>query len=193
MLHLKNKSYLKGREIMKMLTRNGLRVRRFFSMKSADKKANVSRHPLLARRLVLIFISALLLIMAGLFESCNLFQSSQEWVLVNEMGDTATVTVPAGTNGSTFTETSDSDGWYVYIPGVNDIRITVGGNISGANWRFVGMTGGGGNVNVIGNGTGTADTAFPNSSSVAGTVTINTQSPMGSTSGTGTWNGTRIK
>ena len=177
-----------------MLIRNGLRVRSFFSTKSVDKRAKVSRHPLPRKKLVLVLLSALLLIMAGLFESCNLFQSSQEWVLVNEMGDTVTVTVPSGTNGSTFTETNDSNGWYVYIPGMdNAIRITVGGNISGANWRFVGMTGSGPQVNVIGNGTGTADTSFPNSNSVSGTVTINTQGPLGATSGTGNWSGSRTK
>jgi len=175
-----------------MLIRNGLKVRRFLSSKSVDGRVKASRHPVLSKKLVIVFLAALLLVMAGLFESCNLLQSSQEWVLVNEMGDTATVTVPAGTYGSTFTETSDSDGWYVYIPGMNPIRITVGGNISGTEWRFVGMTGGGSQVNIIGNGTGTADAAFPNSNSVSGTVTINTQSPMGSTSGTGSWSGSRV-
>jgi hypothetical protein len=179
---------------MKMLIRNGLRVRRFFCSKSADGRAKVSRHSALRKKLVLVLLSVLLLVMAGLFESCNLLQGgSQEWVLVNEMGDTATVTVPAGTYGSTFTETNDSNGWYVYIPGMNPIRITVGGNISGAEWSFVGMTGNGPQVNIIGNGIGTADSAFPNSNSVSGTVTINTQSPQGSTSGTGTWNGSRVK
>jgi hypothetical protein len=143
--------------------------------------------------LVLVFLSALLLTMVGLFESCNLLQSSQEWVLVNQMGDTVTVTVPAGTLTSTFTETSNSNGWYVYIPGMNPIRITVGGSISGANWRFVGMTGSGPQVNVIGNGTGTSDVAFPDGNSVSGTVTINTQSPQGATSGTGSWSGSRAQ
>jgi len=176
-----------------MLIRNGLRVRTFFSTKSADGKAKLSRHPLRRKKLVLVFLSALLLVMAGLFESCDLFKTSQEWVLVNQMGDAATVTVPAGTYGSTFTETTDSNGWYVYIPGMNPIRLTVGGNISGAEWRFVGLTGSGPQVNVIGNGTGTADAAFPNSSAVSGTVTINTQSPLGATSGTGTWSGSRTK
>jgi hypothetical protein len=189
----KNKSYQKGKRMMKMLIRNGLRVRRFFSAESVDGRAKATVHPVLRKKLVLVFLSALLLIMAGMFESCNLFQTSQEWVLVNQMGDTATVTVPAGTYGSTFTETSGSSGWYVYIPGMSAIRITVGGDISGANWTFVGMTGGGGNVNVIGNGTGTADANFPSSSAVSGTVTINTQSPLGSTSGTGTWSGARTK
>ncbi|NIO48433.1 MAG: hypothetical protein GTN73_03190 [Candidatus Aminicenantes bacterium] len=95
---------------MKMLIRDGHRVRTFFSSKSKDKRAKVSRHPLRSRKLVLVFLSALLLIMAGLFESCDLFKTSQEWVLVNEVGDSATVTVPEGTYGSTFTETSDSSG-----------------------------------------------------------------------------------
>ncbi len=94
---------------MKIIIRNGLRVRTFFSTKSIEGRANVSRHPSARKKLVLVFLSALLLIMAGLFESCNLFQTSQEWVLVNQMGDTATVTVPAGTLTSTFTETSNSN------------------------------------------------------------------------------------
>lgn len=176
---------------MKIIIRNGLRVRTFFSMKSIDGRTKMSRHLSPRKKLVLVFLSVLLLIMAGLFESCNLFQTSQEWVLVNQSGDSVTVTVAAGTYTSTFNETSNSNGWYVYIPGMNPIRITVGGSISGANWRFVGMTGSGPQVNVIGNGTGTADVAFPNSNSVSGTVTINTQSPQGATSGTGTWSGSR--
>jgi hypothetical protein len=178
---------------MKIIIRNGLRVRHFFSTKSVNGRAKVSRHPLPRKKLVLVFLSALLLIMAGLFESCDLFQTSQEWVLVNQMGDTATVTVPAGTLTSTFTETCNSNGWYVYIPGMDPIRITVGGSISGANWRFVGMTGSGPQVNVVGNGTGNADSTFPDSISVTGTVTINTQSPLGATSGTGSWSGQRTK
>jgi hypothetical protein len=178
---------------MKMLFRNGLRVRNFFSKKSADKRATASRRPLRAKKLALVFFAALLLVMAGLFQGCNLFQQSQEWTLVNQMGDTATVTVPAGTNGSTFTETSDSNGWYVYIPGMNPIRLSVGGNINGDEWSFAGMTGSGPQVNCIGNGGGSADASFPNSTEVSGTVTINTQSPLGSTSGTGYWNGARTK
>jgi len=178
---------------MKMLIRNGIRVRTFFSAKSVDKRAKVSRRPLRAKKLVLVFLAALLLVMAGLFESCNLFQTSQEWILVNQSGDTVTVTVPSGTYGSTFTETTDSNGWYVYIPGLNPIRLTVGGNISGTEWSFVGLTGSGPQVNCIGNGTGTADASFPNSSTVSGSVTINTQGPEGATSGTGSWNGTRTK
>jgi hypothetical protein len=178
---------------MKMLIRKGLRVRNFFSTKSADKRATVSRSPLRAKKLVLVCFAALLLVMAGFFEGCNLFQQSQEWTLVNQMGDTATVTVPAGTNGSTFTETADSNGWYVYIPGMNPIRLSVGGNISGSEWSFAGMTGSGPQVNCIGNGGGSADAAFPNSTEVSGTVTINTQSPLGATSGTGYWNGARTK
>ncbi len=176
---------------MKIIIRNGPRVRHFFSAKSVEGRAKVYRHPSPRKKLVLVFLSALLLIMVGLFESCNLFQTAQEWVLVNQMGDTATVKVPAGTLTSTFTETSNSNGWYVYISGMDPIRITVGGSISGANWRFVSMTGSGPQVNVIGNGTGNADAAFPNSNSVTGTVTINTQSPQGATSGTGTWSGSR--
>jgi len=176
-----------------MIIRNGLRVRHFFSTKSVDGRAKVSRHPLPRKKLVLVFLSALLLIMAGLFESCNLFQTAQEWVLVNQMGDTATVTVPAGTYTSTFTETSNSNGWYVYISGMDPIRLTIGGSISGTNWRFVGLTGSGPQVNVIGSGTGTSDAAFPDSNSVSGTVTINTQSPLGATSGTGSWSGSRTK
>ena len=178
---------------MKIIIRKGLRVRHFFSAKSVDGRAKVARHPLPRKKLVLVFLSALLLIMAGLFESCNLFKTSQEWVLVNQMGDSATVTVPAGTFTSTFTETSNSNGWYVYIPGMNPIRLTIGGSISGANWRFVGLTGSGPQVNVIGNGTGTSDVAFPDGNSVSGTVTINTQSPLGATSGTGSWSGSRTK
>jgi len=176
-----------------MIIRNGLRARHFFSTKCVGRRAKVSRHPLPRKKLVLVFLSALLLIVAGLFESCDLFKTSQEWVLVNQMGDAATVTAPEGSCASTFTETSNSNGWYVYIPGMNPIRLTVGGSINGANWRFVGLTGNGSQVNCIGNGTGTADAAFPGGNSVSGTVTINTQSPLGATSSTGSWSGSRTK
>jgi hypothetical protein len=179
--------------MMKMLIINGLRFRTFFSAKSGDGRANLSRHSLRRKKLVLVFLSALLLIMAGLFESCDFFKFSQEWVLVNQAGDSATVTAPAGTCKSIFTETTDSTGWYAYIPGLDPIRLTVGGSISGDNWRFVDLTGSGPQVTVIGDGSGTADSSFPNSNSVSGTVTINTQSPLGATSSTGSWSGTRTK
>ncbi|NIO48434.1 MAG: hypothetical protein GTN73_03195 [Candidatus Aminicenantes bacterium] len=76
---------------------------------------------------------------------------------------------------------------------MSPIRLTVGGNISPTEWRFVGLTGSGPQVNCIGSGTGAADAAFPNSNAVGGTVTINTQSPLGAISGTASWSGTRTK
>lgn len=100
-----------------MLIRNGFRVRTFFSTKSVDGKARVSRHLLPGKKLVLVFLSALLLIMAGLFESCNLFQASQEWMLVNQADDSVTVTVPAGTYTSTYDSNS---GGGVMIGGRSD-------------------------------------------------------------------------
>lgn len=176
---------------MKLLIRNRLQVLPFLGRENADRRANAFRHSFRLKKLVLFFLSALLLVMVGLFTSCELFQASQQWILVNQSGDTVTVEVPAGTYTSTFTEVSG--GWYVYIPGMNRIPLTVGGNISGSNWTFVGLTGSGPGVNVIGYGDGTADAAFPNSTSVSGTVTINTQGPGGTTSGTGYWSGTRTQ
>lgn len=180
---------------MKPLIRNRLQVRSFFSPENTDRRAKVCQHSFRLKKLVPFFLSALLLIMVGLFESCELFQASQEWTLVNQAGDIAYVEVPAGTFSSTFTEISSSDdsGWYVYIPGMERIRLQVGGNISGSSWSFVTLTGSGPGVNVIGYGGGTADAAFPSSWTVSGTVTINTQGPGGTTSGTASWTGTRTK
>ena len=179
---------------MKLLIRNRLQVRPFLSTESTDRRTKVSRHSFRLKKLVLFSLSVLLLVMIGLFTSCELFQASQEWALVNQAGDTVYVEVPAGTYSSTFIEISSSDsGWYVDIPGMEPIRLQVGGNISGSNWRFVGLTGSGPGVNVMGYGDGTADAAFPNSTSVSGTVTINTQGPGGTTYGTGSWSGTRTQ
>ena len=49
------------------------------------------------------------------------------------------------------------------------------------------------NTSTVGTGTGTADAAYPNATQASGTVTLNTTSPIGPSSGTGNWSAIRIE
>jgi len=118
---------------------------------------------------------------------------SQEWDLVNDAGQLVTVSVPAGTFGTVFNEIRG--GWNVLIPGCNAIHLTVGGNISGTNWDFVGLTGSGCNVNISGRGTGTTSVAFNKTSVgavVNGSLSLNFQGAVNQTIA-GNWQGVRTK
>ena len=122
-------------------------------------------------------------------------QPSQEWDLVSQVGDISTVRVPPGTFTSTFNEIAG--GWFVYIPGCAPIKLlNLGGTVSRTEWRFITVSGNGCGTNVLMNGTGVAGVAFPEGpigTVVQGTVQITTQGPLGSTSGTGTWQAIRTK
>lgn len=123
---------------------------------------------------------------------------AQVWDLRNDVGDVATVIVQPFTNSGTFGETSDSPGWFIRIPGLNPIRLHVGGNIvhdsGGDRWVFVGFTApntGGAKVMFQGRGEGRANGQFPNATRVTGTTTATIITPMGTTTGTSNWVGTR--
>ena len=49
------------------------------------------------------------------------------------------------------------------------------------------------NTSTIGNGTGVANAAYPNATQATGTVTLNTTSPIGPSSGTGNWSAQLIQ
>jgi len=125
--------------------------------------------------------------------------AAQVWQLTEqEGGQVATVTVSPFTYSGTFSETSDSPGWWIFgTTGQPLFRLPVGGNIvhNGAvdRWSFVGLAGSGGGYQTIGNGEGTTDRPFPNATTVNGTVTITTQSPLGTVGGTVNWSGKRIR
>ena len=121
-------------------------------------------------------------------------EAAQTWELTNETGDIAIVAVTPFTNSGTFSETDDSPGWFVRMPGLS-YRLHVGGNIvhtnGGDRWSFVGLTGGAGNAQTLGQGEGTANGQFPNATAVSGTLTLTTQTPIGTQTGTAKWWGTR--
>ena len=121
-------------------------------------------------------------------------EAAQTWELTNETGDIAIVAVTPFTNSGTFSETDDSPGWFVRMPGLT-YRLHVGGNIvhtsGGDRWSFVGLTGGAGNAQTLGQGEGTANGQFPNATAVSGTLTLTTQTPIGTQTGTANWWGTR--
>ena len=121
-------------------------------------------------------------------------QPAQVWELTNDGGDVATVTVSQFTNSGTFTETNGSAGWFIRLPGLT-YRLHVGGNVvhsgGGDRWSFVGLTGGAGNAQTLGQGEGTANGQFPNATTVSGTLTLTTQTPIGTQTGTANWRGTR--
>lgn len=107
----------------------------------------------------------------------------------------AKVLVTGFTYSGTFSETSDSPGVYVYNgDGSCRYKISIGGSVSHNgtydNWTFSGVTGSGCGYNTVGNGGGTANGAYPAAGSVSGTLTLNTQSPLGTTSNSGNWTGT---
>jgi hypothetical protein len=123
--------------------------------------------------------------------------SAQVWELTNDMGQTATVIVQPFSYSGTFTETSNSDGWWVLDAQGNEVcRLNLGGNIfhdsGGDRWEFVNYGGQGGGYQVLGTAEGTANGNFPYATSVSGTCQATINSPMGSTSGQDTWTGVRI-
>lgn len=120
---------------------------------------------------------------------------AQVWEITeNENGQVVRVLVDAGV----FNETSDSPGWWIK-DGVGNrmYKLPVNGNIfrnsPGDTWRFVNFGNAGGGFQTLGGGEGTANGNFPAATTVTGTMKITTQSPLGSTSGSGTWSGKRVK
>jgi tetratricopeptide (TPR) repeat protein len=120
---------------------------------------------------------------------------AQVWELTElGSGQVARVFVYAGV----FNETDDSPGWWIYDASGNRLyKLTVGGNIfrnsPGDTWRFVGLAGVGGGYQTMGTGEGVANGNFPDATTVSGTMSLTTQNPLGTVTGSGTWSGKRIK
>jgi hypothetical protein len=123
--------------------------------------------------------------------------AAQVWQLTNDMGQTATVTVQPFTNSGSFTETSNSAGWWILDGQGNPVcRLQVGGNIfhesGGDRWVFVNYGGQGGGYQVLGTAEGVANGNFPYATQVSGTCSGTVNSPMGSVSGHDTWTGVKV-
>ena len=132
-------------------------------------------------------------------ENSNVFPqvSAQVWDLTNDDGQTASVIVQPFTNSGTFSETSNSAGWWMLDNvGNHAFRFNVGGNIvhdsGGDRWDFVNFGGSGSGYQSIGTATGTANGNFPYATSVSGTYTLTTTSGYGTASGSGTWSGVLV-
>jgi len=119
---------------------------------------------------------------------------TQGWTLTNDAGDVAYVLVKPFTNSGTFTEASNSPGWWLYDSGGNRAaRIPMNGTVSHAGqydrWSFT-ITVQGGGMRITGTGEGqTTDGIYPNARHVKGTTTGTATSPMGSQNVSGTWTG----
>ena len=132
-------------------------------------------------------------------ENANVYPqvSAQVWDLTNDDGQTASVIVQPFTNSGTFSETSNSAGWWMLDNvGNHAFRFNVGGNIvhdsGGDRWDFVNFGGSGSGYQSIGTATGTANGNFPYATSVSGTYTLTTTSGYGTASGSGTWSGVLV-
>jgi hypothetical protein len=99
----------------------------------------------------------------------------QTWLLDFGGGDEheyVTVTVPSGSRGSVFNQ-EGSQGLVFYDNLGNPINVAVAGQISGTGWIFVDMTGSSEGASVVCGGGGTTDRAYPNGTSVSGSMTVN--------------------
>lgn len=110
----------------------------------------------------------------------------------------AKVAIAPFTYSGTFTETSDSPGLYIYDPGGGcSYRMSIGGSIAhssqGDQWLFQGVTGAGCQMSTLGNGGGTSNGQYPAATAAGGTLTLNTQSPIGPASGNQKWAGTLMQ
>jgi len=121
--------------------------------------------------------------------------SPQVWDLTNDAGQVATVTVTPFAASGTFSETSDSAGWFVNIPGVQPINLPLSGTIvhdsQGDRWSFT-LTVMQGSVSILGQGEGTANGNFPNANAITGTLSAVIKTPMDTGQQvTGRWVGVR--
>ena len=112
--------------------------------------------------------------------------------------EVARVILSPYTYSGTFSETSDSPGWWIFDTVGNPLyKLPVGGNIvhssQGDIWQFVNFGNAGGGYQTLGRGEGTANGNFPNANAVSGTITFTTQSRLGTVTGTVKWSGKRVK
>jgi len=129
--------------------------------------------------------------------------SAQTWVL--DFGpdpvkqgreEEATVVVSPFTNSGAFDEVSPDPlgGLIVYNPnGSCSYQLTIGGMVSHAgqddSWSITQLSGDGCGMQSMGSGSGTANGAFPNATSVSGTASLTTQSPLGTATNSQNWTG----
>jgi len=128
--------------------------------------------------------------------------TAQTWILnfgegpCSQGQETATVVVEPFTYSGTFSETSNSPGLWVWDPSCGCkyrllfISASIAHNSPGDSWSFT-LGGAGCGMQSQGNGSGTANGNFPNATFVNGNATTTTQSPLGQTSGSAAWQGTR--
>jgi hypothetical protein len=130
-------------------------------------RTSVLRHVRLAAVLAAVIL--------GLGCNSLLSGGQQTWLLDFGGGsehEYVTVTVPSGVTGSVFDQ-KGSQGLVFYDDLSNPIKITVGGQISGANWDFVNMTGSSTGASIVCGGGGSMDKAYPDGDSVSGSMTVN--------------------
>jgi len=129
--------------------------------------------------------------------------SAQTWVL--DFGpdpvkqgreEEATVVVSPFTYSGAFDEVSPDPlgGLIVYNGnGSCSYQLKIGGMVSHAgqydSWSITELTGAGCGMQSMGNGSGNANGAFPNATSVSGTASLTTQSPLGTTTDSQNWTG----
>lgn len=115
----------------------------------------------------------------------------QRWLLVNDAQQSAIVVVTPFTNSGTFSETSDSPGWWSQWPG-GQMRIPLSGTVShtGGNdrWSFT-ITVQNGSVSLLGGGEGWMDGKYPTAVTAFGHVEGTLRTPGGTQNVTGSWRG----
>ncbi len=129
------------------------------------------------------------------FDSDSGASGPQTWELTNDVGEVATVVVTPFVNSGTFSETTDSAGWFVTIPGVQPIPLPISGSIvhdSQDRWSFT-LTKMQGSISILLQAEGTSNGNFPNANSVTGTISGTIKTPMDSgLHVAGRWTGRRV-
>jgi len=117
--------------------------------------------------------------------------ATQVWELTFEDSGSAPhpqtiiVSVPPFTTSGTWGENSQSPGLWLYGPdGICKYQIRVGGNIvhdaGGDRWSTVNLGGAGCGMQTLGTCQLTSNGQFPQATTVSGTCTLTTESPLGS-------------
>jgi hypothetical protein len=142
----------------------------------------------------MLFSTSLLM---PLYEVAAASDGTQIWNLTNAYNQVATVTVQPSSNGETFSETSDSAGWWCLdLNGSHAFRFPVQGaiayNSSGDVWAFV-VTGSGNGFTGKATCVGVANGNYPSATMVQGTLTLDLiATPLGPTSSTIPWTGVLV-
>lgn len=143
---------------------------------------------------IMLFSTSLLM---PLYQVAAASDGTQIWNLTNAYNQVATVTVQPSANGETFSETSDSAGWWCLdLNGSHAFRIPVQGaiayNSSGDVWAFV-VTGSGNGFTGNARAVGKANGNYPAATTVHGNLTLDLLAgPLGPTSSTIPWTGVLV-